>query len=155
MRQRHLMWPVALALVALAAVGVIGASAAPAQTPGNDVTQWNLIAATTLVAIPGPAGGAPPAAQINMGMVQGAVYDAVNAIAGPKYRKPYLLKRRFAPTSSKRAAAVTALDQLGVRGLTQRFAQLARDDQSRSVRRAAMAALGRAGESSAGAKDGQ
>jgi hypothetical protein len=102
------MWPVALALVALAAVGVIGASAAPAQTPGNDVTQWNLIAATTLVAIPGPAGGAPPAAQINMGMVQGAVYDAVNAIAGPKYRKPYLLTRRFAPTSSKRAAAVTA-----------------------------------------------
>ena len=108
MRQRHLMWPVALALVALAAVCVIGASAAPAQTPGNDVTQWNLIAGTTLVAIPGPAGGAPPAAQINMGMVQGAVYDAVNAIAGPKYRKPYLLTRRFAPTSSKRAAAVTA-----------------------------------------------
>ena len=54
-----------------------------------------------------------------------------------------------------RAAAVTVLDQLGVRGLAQRFAQLARDDQSRSVRRAAMAALGRAGESPAGGEDGQ
>jgi hypothetical protein len=40
-------------------------------------------------------------------MVQGAVYDAVNSIAA-KYRKPYLLKRRFAASSSKRAAAVTA-----------------------------------------------
>ena len=36
----------------------------------------------TLAAIPGPQGGAPPAFQINMGMVEGAVYDAVNAI-GP------------------------------------------------------------------------
>jgi HEAT repeat protein len=52
-----------------------------------------------------------------------------------------------------RAAAVTALDQLGVRGLAPRFAQLARDDESRSVRRAAMAALGRAAESSPGGED--
>src|SRR5262245_66511514 len=108
MRHRHLIWPAALAVAALTALGVIGASAAPGQTAGNDVTQWNLIAATTLVAIPGPAGGAPPAAQISMGMVEGAVYDAVNAIAGPKYRKPYLLKRRLPPTSTKRAAAATA-----------------------------------------------
>jgi hypothetical protein len=45
-----------------------------------------LIAVDTLIALPGPAGGAPPAAQIQMGMTQGAVYDAVNAIG------PILLK---------------------------------------------------------------
>ena len=107
MRLGHFVWPAALAVVALAALGVISASAAPTAEE-NAVVQWNRIAATTLIAIPGPAGGAPPASQISMGMVQGAVYDAVNAIAGPKYRKPYLLKRRFPATSSKRAAAVTA-----------------------------------------------
>jgi hypothetical protein len=107
-RRRGLATSAVLVVLALAAFGVFGAAAAPDQTPGNVATQWNLIAASTLNAIPGPAGGAPPASAISMGMVQGAVYDAVNAIAGPKYRKPYLLKRRFAKTSSKRAAAVTA-----------------------------------------------
>jgi len=108
MTGKRSVWGVAaIAVAALAALGAITASAAPTAEE-NSVAEWDRIAATTLVAIPGPAGGAPPAAQISMGMVQGAVYDAVNAIAGPKYRKPYLLKRRFAPTSSKRAAAVTA-----------------------------------------------
>ena len=107
-RKRSISFGVVMAIVVLAGLGVFGASAAPVQTQNNSVTQWNLIAASTLIALPGPAGGAPPASQISMGMVQGAVYDAINAIAGPKYRKPYLLKRRFAKTSSKRAAAVTA-----------------------------------------------
>ena len=40
-----------------------------------------------------------------------------------------------------RAAAVTALHRLGVRGLSQVFATLSRDDPSREVRRAASAAL--------------
>ena len=40
-------------------------------------------------------------------MVQGAVYDAVNATAS-KYYKPYLLNRRFEATASKEAAAATA-----------------------------------------------
>jgi len=80
------VWGVAaIAVAALAALGAITASAAPTAEE-NSVAEWDRIAATTLVAIPGPAGGAPPAAQISMGMVQGAVYDAVNAIAGPKYR---------------------------------------------------------------------
>jgi hypothetical protein len=107
MQRRRIMWPVAVTAALVAALGVIGASAAPAQTQDNVVTQWDLIATNTLVALPPPAGGAAPAAQISMGMVQGAVYDAVNSIAA-KYRKPYLLKRRFAASSSKRAAAVTA-----------------------------------------------
>ena len=71
----------------LGALGVSSASAAPpAGTDASEVTHWNQVAATTLAAVPGPNGGAPPAFAINMGMVQGAVYDAVNAI-GPKQHR--------------------------------------------------------------------
>jgi hypothetical protein len=99
---------VAVAVLVLAALGVLSASAAPpAEADASAVTQWNLIAVTTLTGLPGPAGGAPPAAQINMGMVQGAVYDAVNAIT-PKHHRPYLLERRFGNTASDEAAVATA-----------------------------------------------
>jgi hypothetical protein len=87
---------------------VLGASAAPpAAADATAVTQWNLIAVNTLTTLPGPAGGAPPTAQINMGMVQGAVYDAVNAIT-PKHHRSYLLNRRFGTTASDEAAVATA-----------------------------------------------
>jgi HEAT repeat protein len=49
-----------------------------------------------------------------------------------------------------REAAVTALDRLGARGMARRFAQMAREDASRAVRRAAAAALGRATDAPAG-----
>jgi hypothetical protein len=91
-----------LAILA-AAVGL----AVPAAAQATEVTNWNRIATSTLVAFPGPAGGAPPALQINMGMTQGAVYDAVNAIE-PKHHRPYLLKRRFGSKASKEAAIATA-----------------------------------------------
>jgi PAP2 superfamily len=91
-----------LAILA-AAVGL----ALPAAAQASEVTNWNRIATSTLVAFPGPAGGAPPALQINMAMTQGAVYDAVNAIE-PKHHRPYLLKRRFGSKASKEAAAATA-----------------------------------------------
>ena len=71
------------------------------------MTHWNQVAATTLAAFPGPNGGAPPAFQINMGMVQGAVYDAVNAI-GPKQHRPYLLNKRAGAKASIDAAVATA-----------------------------------------------
>jgi PAP2 superfamily len=104
MVHRRFVWLAALtAVVALAAVV---APAAPAVAQANEVTNWNRIASTTLVAFPGPAGGAPPALQINMAMTQGAVYDAVNAIE--RRRQPYLLKKRFDPKASKEAAAATA-----------------------------------------------
>lgn len=91
----------------LALVAAMPTAAAPVVTATNPVTDWNLTAANTLTTLPGPAGGAPPASQISMGMVQGAVYDAVNAIT-PKHHRPYLLKRRFAATASKDAAVATA-----------------------------------------------
>ena len=84
-----------LALFAFALVPMAGTPKRVAAQPlghsvgadASEVIHWNIVAATTLVAIPGPNGGAPPAFQINMGMVQGAVYDAVNA-SGPKQHRP-------------------------------------------------------------------
>jgi hypothetical protein len=97
-----------VAVPVLAGLGVFDALAAPpAGSDSSEVTHWNQVAATTLVAFPGPNGGAPPAFQINMGMVQGAVYDAANAI-GPKQHRPYLLNRRAGAKSSIDAAVATA-----------------------------------------------
>jgi hypothetical protein len=44
-----------------------------------------------------------------------------------------------------REAAVTALDRLGARGVSRKFAEMARGDASRAVRLAATAALTRQG----------
>ena len=96
-----------LSVIALAGLAGVVAPVAPAVAAVNEVTNWNRIATATLVLIPGPASGAPPALQINMGMTQGAVYDAINAIT-PKHHRPYLLKRRFSARASREAAAATA-----------------------------------------------
>src|SRR4029450_2512980 len=103
------VWVMGFAVGVLVGVlGVIGASAAPpAAADASSVTQWNLIAVSTLAGLPQPAGGAAPTSQINMGMVQGAVYDAVNPTP-PKHHRPYLLKRRFGNTASDEAAVATA-----------------------------------------------
>ena len=93
--------PILPLLIALALVALAGPVAL-----ANEVTNWNQIATNTLVAFPGPAGGAPTALQVNMGMTQGAVYDAINAIE-PRHR-PYLLAMRFNLHASKEAAAATA-----------------------------------------------
>ena len=96
------------ALVLITALGV-SASAAPtlgAPESPNEVTNWNKIAVEVLIAFPGPAGGAPPAAQINMAMTQGAVYDAINAIT--QTHEPYLLEATFDNGASKNAAATQA-----------------------------------------------
>ena len=106
----------------VAAVAVQGAALTPARGgsstghssghgSGDGITEWNQIAVDTLTGLPGPAGGAPPAAQIHVAMVQGAVYDAVNAI-GPKSYRPYLLHKRFPPRASKDAAAATAANEV-------------------------------------------
>jgi hypothetical protein len=97
---------VAIAVAALV-VGLRGPTPARGDPAVNAVTAWNAVAVNTLGGLPAPAGGAAPAAQINVGMVQGAVYDAVNATE-PKHHRPYLLKRRFAATASQDAAVATA-----------------------------------------------
>ena len=87
---------------ALSSGGTAPASSAPppassTSETGNAVTAWNQIAVDTLAGLPGPAGGAPSASPVHVAMVQGAVFDAVNAI-GPKHYRPYLLNRRFPAT---------------------------------------------------------
>ena len=83
------------------------ASSAAPEASTDAVLAWNVIAVDTLTGMPGPAGGAPPASVGHVAMVQGAVYDAVNATE-PKHHRPYLMKRRFAATASKEAAVATA-----------------------------------------------
>jgi hypothetical protein len=107
-RRRSVVFIAVAGTALLGALSVFSASAAPpVVTDASEVSHWNQVAATTLAAFPGPNGGAPPAFQINMGMVQGAVYDAVNAI-GPKQHRPYVLKRRTGAKASVDAAVATA-----------------------------------------------
>jgi hypothetical protein len=78
--------------------------AAPALARADTVTHWNQNAATALYVT---AAQPPNVSVLHMAMVQGAVYDAVNAIDGG--HEGYLLTSRVAtPTDSKDAAAATA-----------------------------------------------
>src|SRR3954447_16301214 len=107
-RRRSLAFIPVVVGVLLAGFGAYSVSAAPPSgTDASEVTHWNQVAATTLIVIPGPNGGAPPAFQINMGIVQGAVYDAVNAI-GPKQHREYVLEERTGAKASVDAAVATA-----------------------------------------------
>jgi hypothetical protein len=106
--RRRLVAFIPIAVTALLSGGVVSASATPpSATDASEVSHWNQLAAATLSAFPGPNGGAPPAFQVNMGIVQGAVYDAVNAI-GPRHHQPYLLKKRAGARASIDAAVATA-----------------------------------------------
>jgi hypothetical protein len=71
----------------------------------NEVTKWNAIAETTVLAQP-PNASAPPAAAVFMAMVQGSVYGAVNAI--DRHHRPYLVRQRVDREASKEAAVATA-----------------------------------------------
>src|SRR6478735_11760534 len=101
------MKSIRLMAASAAVVLLLSATSTPARgdPPSNPVTVWNTIAVNTLIGLPLPAGGAPPAAQVHVAMVQGAVYDAVNATESNRYQ-PYLLTRRF-PRGSQEAAVTT------------------------------------------------
>src|SRR5262249_97641 len=86
--------PIALAFVALTS---------PTVGRANAVTDWNAIAPNPIVVT---AGQPPPASALSFAMVQGAVYDAVNAI--DRGHQPYLVQPQSNPTDSKEAAAATA-----------------------------------------------
>ena len=83
------------------AVAALAATAAPAHA--DTVTDWNDAASTAIV---GVAKQPPPVAVMSFAMVQGAVYDAVEAIDG-RYR-PYLPTPPARRSDSKDAAAATA-----------------------------------------------
>ena len=90
--------------VAVIAAGVV--LALPTLAQADTVTDWNRTATTILIAFPASGGGAPPALQINMGMVEGAVSDAVNAIE--RRHRPLLLSKKFHSGASKDVAAAVA-----------------------------------------------
>ena len=115
MRTRRSAWTGrVLAAAVLALVIGVGASvtnktanvalAAPETPQANEVTNWNAIAQSTVLAQP-PNTSAPPASAVFMAMVQGAVYGAVNAI--DRRHRPYLVLRRV-KRASKEAAVATA-----------------------------------------------
>jgi hypothetical protein len=92
----------ALALAVPTAVAPAAAQARPAAGP-NAVVTWNTHAQTAIEA----ARQSPTAAARSFAMVQGAVYDAVNAIAGTPY-EPYLVAPRTRRGDSVPAAVATA-----------------------------------------------
>ena len=103
-------------LVLVAAAALIPSASVLAAAPTNAVLDWNRYAVEALsnplpTAVPTPpvpgAGLTPPVASIHLAMVQGAVYDAVNAI--DRGHEPYLDDLPSARRSaSKSAAAATA-----------------------------------------------
>ena len=87
----------------IAGVVALASLVVPATARADAVTDWNAIASTAIVT---NAGQPPPVSALSFAIVQGAVYDAVNAIAGG-YR-PYLARPPANPWDSKDAAAATA-----------------------------------------------
>jgi PAP2 superfamily len=93
----------ALALTVPVASTPAAAQARPAARP-NAVITWNTHAQTAIYEV---ARQSPTATTRSFAMVQGAVYDAVNAIAGTPY-EPYLVAPRARPSDSSPAAVATA-----------------------------------------------
>ena len=86
----------------LIAMGLV-ALASPPVAHADAVTDWNLIASNAIVVT---AGQQHPFSVLHFAMVQGAVYDGVNAI--DRSHQPYLVQPPSNPTDSKEAAAATA-----------------------------------------------
>jgi len=86
-------------LIAPALVAIVFPTVARADA----VTDWNLIASNAIVVT---AAQPPPVSVLSFAMVQGAVYDAVNAI--DRGYQPYLVQPPSNPTDSKEAATATA-----------------------------------------------
>ena len=98
-----------LSAIGLLALTVCAVAAGAVQTvaradpPANVAIEWNAIASTAVMTT---AGQSPQAAVLSLAMVQGAVYDAVNAIDGGY--QPYLAAPNARRGDSEEAAAATA-----------------------------------------------
>src|SRR5918994_2575587 len=87
----------------LAAAAVLLASTVATPARADTVTDWNAIATTAIVTT---AGQSPHASTPSFAMVQGAVYDAVNAI--DRGHRPYIAAPTADRSDSRQAAAATA-----------------------------------------------
>jgi hypothetical protein len=85
------------------AAAALCALALPAVAHADAVTDWNEIASAAIV---NTAGQPPPVSALSFAMVQGAVYDAVNAI--DRRHQPYLVLPAAGRHDSEDAAAATA-----------------------------------------------
>lgn len=107
----HVKFPRAMvAAVLLASIAIAPASADPPAE--SAVAKWNRLATAALI-IPGQGAGQPPQVGVlHLAMVQGAVYDAVNAIVGGY--EPYLddVGPAAAGASLDAAVATAAYDVL-------------------------------------------
>jgi PAP2 superfamily len=92
----------------VAAVAAVVVLASPGVARADAVTDWNAIASDAIVV---RAGQPPPVSALSFAMVQGAVYDAVNAIDQLRHR-PYLPPPPANPWDSKQAATATAAYQV-------------------------------------------
>ena len=114
---RDRSWLAGLSVLALVgALGLIPVASVAAAEPANPVLDWNINAVNaignpvtppvTTPPTPPGLGQPPPIAVIHLAMVQGAVYDAVNAIDGG--HEAYLSGLPSAPDASEAAAVATA-----------------------------------------------
>jgi hypothetical protein len=102
---RRIRLSAASAAVALAVTTLVTPAAAATGAAGpNAVVVWNTNAQTAIYEV---ARQGPYVAPRSFAMVQGAVYDAVNAIAGTPYQ-PYLIAPRTHRGDSADAAVATA-----------------------------------------------
>jgi hypothetical protein len=90
-------------LICLSVAAALAVMASSSAARADTVTDWNGFASTAIVAT---AGQSPHAASLSFAMVQGAVYDAVNAI--DRGHRPYLAAPPARRGDSKDAAAATA-----------------------------------------------
>ena len=89
-----------LAALTLTGPAVLTPSAAAAAAPANAVVTWNSYAQDAIYEV---ARQSPNVTGRSFAMVQGAVYDAVNAVAGTPYQ-PYLIAPPSRPGDSADAA---------------------------------------------------
>ena len=100
-RHRTTAIVVLAALIATLGVPVTRRADAVEPTPADAVVEWNTNAQSAIV---GVAGQGPTVAYLHFAMVQGAVYDAVNAIEGGY--EPYLAAPGVADPGDSAPAAV-------------------------------------------------
>jgi hypothetical protein len=86
----------------IAALGLLAVLVTPGAARGDAVTEWNIRAGDAIFA----SGPTAHASSLSFAMVQGAVYDAVNAIDGGY--QPYLAKPAADRGDSKDAAVASA-----------------------------------------------
>jgi hypothetical protein len=106
MRRKSLRVAV-VAAIALAAPLLFGAPSAQATTSTNSVIAWDAIAQTAIWDV---AQQQPQVQARSFAIVHGAIYDAVNAIAGTPYQ-PYLVAPAARGTESMDAAVAAAAYQ--------------------------------------------